>query len=968
MGMGQELKDFVSGFSSGYKLATPSEWEAKAAADEKLRQQAAAEGDKAEAAVAGRGGVRPYLYKEGSDESGTKPSGSGFGKLPTFATDMGEMAPYAASLGKVESGHNYNAKGPIIQKGSYKGDRAYGFYQVMGKNIPEWTEKYVGRRMTPEEFLKDPVAQDTVFKGEFSKQIKKYGNPADAASVWHSGRPLATATALGLNDGHMKTSDYAKAVVSGASGRVAAAPAAPSAPATTGAVTGRMRTASNDGTDGEPEVPQSAIPLPAYGTGVGSMMAAPQETQAFADGGAVLPVMQMPPDDTQAAPPLPPRQAPDAAQDVPRNNTEPDYHRLPGLHEALDAGMSSIARTFGLDDQTSALPDARSDRTAQVQRYHANEGAATPEDIRQIDQTIDPDNRLASDAKAIARLKAGYDFFLKRGEPDKAKKYSESILLYTRQAVQYAGAAAEQKLRSGDVQGAVKDITSAHNQIPDGSTMYVDKIGPNGTVDYRVVDEDGDLTERGQATTNQLLYLATGMKNGSEWLQQMQNARAGSMTAAQKLAEKRRLQDEKQYGAYLDAGGGNQDVVSKLSPEAQDALKKMSPAVRARAIQELVQRDAQTRAQTSQERAQAKDESRQAYYQRREQAQDKKGQDQQEYAGHAAAVENARDALAEQMQADPDDTPKVQAAQKALNDAIRAGRDWAAGDTGRAAYVPQLERIARPGGRAAGGKAGGGTEDERKVAGLDQQFVRLQRAVDREQDPEKKSQLQAQLPHQRAAIEFQKRDTGFSDDIGTKVDQVVPSILGVKEGASLNDAQETDAADYGTAVTGILRGDNSLTAKRAADIAKLAVKTGKIEVLDNGAYSINGSDPVYMPPQAIAALARLRQRNKPPAPAAKAVSNPMKPDAENEYTPNELDDLRAAADRRQARQNAAPARRSRDKAAEYQSLKEQMGDAMYARAQKQYNKTDDTVPLAMMRKIVREQGRGAAFGRDVNIP
>ena len=968
MGMGQELKDFVSGFSSGYKLATPSEWEAKAAADEKLRQQAAAEGDKAEAAVAGRGGVKPYLYKEGSDESGTKPSGSGFGKLPTFATDMGEMAPYAASLGKVESGHNYNAKGPVIQKGSYKGDRAYGFYQVMGKNIPEWTEKYVGRRMTPEEFLKDPVAQDTVFKGEFSKQIKKYGNPADAASVWHSGRPLATATALGLNDGHMKTSDYAKAVVSGAGGRVAAAPAAPAAPATTGAVTGRMRTASNDGTDGEPEVPQSAIPLPAYGTGVGSMMAAPQETQAFADGGAVLPVMQMPPDDTQAAPPLPPRQAPDAAQDVPRNNTEPDYHRLPGLHEALDAGMSSIARTFGLDGQTSALPDARSDRTAQVQRYHANEGAATPEDIRQIDQTIDPDNRLASDAKAIARLKAGYDFFLKRGEPDKAKKYSESILLYTRQAVQYAGAAAEQKLRAGDVQGAVKDITSAHNQIPDGSTMYVDKIGPNGTVDYRVVDEDGDLTERGQATTNQLLYLATGMKNGSEWLQQMQNARAGSMTAAQKLAEKRRLQDEKQYGAYLDAGGGNQDVVSKLSPEAQDALKKMSPAVRARAIQELVQRDAQTRAQTSQERAQAKDESRQAYYQRREQAQDKKGQDQQEYAGHAAAVENARDALAEQMQADPDDTPKVQAAQKALNDAIRAGRDWAAGDTGRAAYVPQLERIARPGGRAAGGKAGGGTEDERKVAGLDQQFVRLQRAVDREQDPEKKSQLQAQLPHQRAAIEFQKRDTGFSDDIGTKVDQVVPSILGVKEGASLSDAQETDAADYGTAVTGILRGDNSLTAKRAADIAKLAVKTGKIEVLDNGAYSINGSDPVYMPPQAIAALARLRQRNKPPAPAAKAVSNPMKPDAENEYTPNELDDLRAAADRRQARQNAAPARRSRDKSAEYQTLKDQMGDAMYARVQKQYNKTDDTVPLAMMRKIVREQGRGAAFGRDVNIP
>lgn len=971
MGMGQELKDFVNGFSSGYKLATPSEWEVKRRDKEADEAAISAEADKMSSGIPGRGGVRPYTYK-GADETpdGAKSSGSGFGKLPTFATDMGEMAPYAASLGKVESGHNYNAKGPIIQKGSYKGDRAYGFYQVMGKNIPEWTEKYVGRRMTPDEFLKDPVAQDTVFKGEFGRQIKKYGNPADAASVWHSGRPLATATALGLNDGHMKTSDYAKAVVGGAGGRVVVAPT------TTGAVTGRLRTASNDGTDGDAEPVTAAIPaaVPAlpYDTGVGSMMAAPRMAQAFAEGGPVLPVMQMPADDTSAAPPLPPRRpSDDELQSVPQNtDAEPDYHRLPGLHEALDAGMSSIARTFGLDQQTAALPDARSDRAAQIQRYHANEGAATPDDIRQIDQTIDPDNRLASDAKAVARLKAGYDYFLKKGEPDRAKKYAESILLYTRQAVQYAGAQAEQKIQAGDIAGAAKQIQDAHNQIPDGSSLFVDKVGPDGKVDYRIVDEDGDLTERGQATTNQLLYLATGMKNGSEWLDQMQKARAGSLTAAQKLAEKRRAADEKAYGSYLDAGGGNQDVVSNLSPEAQDALKKMSPAVRARAIQELVQREAQTRAQANVERAQAKDDRRQEFYQRREAAQDKKGQDQQEYAGHAAAVENARDALAEQMQTDPDDTPKVQAAQQALKDAIGAARSWAAGDAGRAAYVPQLERLSRPAGRGAGGAGGGrgGTEDERKVAGLDQQFTRLQRAVDREQDPEKKAQLQAQLPHQRAAIEFQKRDTGFSDDIGTKVDQVLPSVLGVKEGATLSDAQETDSSDYGTAITGILRGDNALTPKRAADIAKLAVKSGKIELLDNGAYSINGSDPVYMPPQAVAALARLRQRNKPPAPAASTVPNPMKPDAENTYTPNELDDLRASADRRAAREAGRPARRSRDKSAEYDSLRKEMGEDMYARVQKQLNKSDDTVPLAMMRRIVREQGRGAAFGRDVNIP
>lgn len=949
MGMGQELKDFVTGFSSGYKLATPSEWELKRR--DKEADDAAidkASGDYT-SGIPGRGGVKPYTYK-GTDET---PDGAKAvtGRSPSFV--MAENDPSMKSyldttIGK-ESGGNPSAKNQN-SSATGLGQFTKGTWEALRKEHPELGLTPDGRT--------DP---------EQSKRALVVFTQKNAAGLKSAG--------FDPNPGNLYVSHFLG--IGGAKKMLSGLNSDPNAPATSYADPASV--AANRSVFYNPDgTPKSAAQFykertskfqkradAALDTGSDDDV---QPTQMAAEGGAIMPVMTMPADDTPAAPPLPPRRPSDEdLQSVPENTQEPDYHKVAGLHEALDAGMSSIAKTFGLDGQSSALPDARSDRSAQIQRYHANEGAASPDDIRQIDQTIDPDNRLASDAKAVARLKAGYDYFLKKGDPDKAKKYAESILLYTRQAVQYAGASAEQKIRAGDVAGAAKDIQDAHNQIPDGSSLYVDKVNPDGKVDYRVVDEDGDLTERGQATTNQLLYLATGMKNGSEWLSQMQNARAGSLTAAQKLAEKRKAADEKAYGSYLDAGGGNQDVVSKLSPEAQDALKKMSPAVRARAIQELVSRDAQQRAQAGQDRAQAKDDRRQEYYQRREQAQDKKGQDQQEYAGHAAAVENARDALTEQMQADPDDTVKVQAAQKALSDAIGAARSWAAGDTGRAAYVPQLERIARPAGRGAGAGGRGGTEDERKVAGLDQQFTRFQRAVDRETDPQKKAQLQAQLPHQRASIEFQKRDTGYSDDIGTKVDQVIPSILGVKEGAQLSDTQETDASDYGTAVTGILRGDNALTPKRAADIAKLAVKTGKIEVLDNGAYSINGSDPVYMPPQAIAALARLRQRNQPKQQPT-TVPNPMKPDAENTYTPTELDDIRASADRRVARESAAPARRSRNKSAEYNNLREQMGDEMYARVQKQLNKTDDTVPLAMMRRIVREQGRGAAFGRDTNIP
>jgi hypothetical protein len=81
---------------------------------------------------------------------------------------------------------DYNALGP--QTG---GDRAYGRYQVMGKNIPQWTQQALGQALTPEQFLKSPEAQDKVFDTIFGGYVKQTGSPQDAASMWFTGKPLA---------------------------------------------------------------------------------------------------------------------------------------------------------------------------------------------------------------------------------------------------------------------------------------------------------------------------------------------------------------------------------------------------------------------------------------------------------------------------------------------------------------------------------------------------------------------------------------------------------------------------------------------------------------------------------------------------------------------------------------------------------------------------------------------------------
>lgn len=120
-----------------------------------------------------------------------------------LAGPAGAPSDWQNAIASIESAGSggYSAVGPTTAKGN----KAYGKYQVMDFNIGPWTEKWYGRRLTPEEFLADPAAQDAVFNGEFGSYVQRYGNPQDAASVWFSGRPLSGNTS---SDGYTSVPDY----------------------------------------------------------------------------------------------------------------------------------------------------------------------------------------------------------------------------------------------------------------------------------------------------------------------------------------------------------------------------------------------------------------------------------------------------------------------------------------------------------------------------------------------------------------------------------------------------------------------------------------------------------------------------------------------------------------------------------------------------------------------------------------
>ena len=142
-----------------------------------------------------RGGRTPFAYgglapRQGYDKGGPME------EVPAQATEVPVEQPVddrldrtLGALRRIESGGRYDITGPA----SRKGDQPYGAYQIMGANIPSWTEAALGRRMTPEEFLKDEKAQDATARHRAGLYLKQYDDPRQVASMWLSGKPMEKA-------------------------------------------------------------------------------------------------------------------------------------------------------------------------------------------------------------------------------------------------------------------------------------------------------------------------------------------------------------------------------------------------------------------------------------------------------------------------------------------------------------------------------------------------------------------------------------------------------------------------------------------------------------------------------------------------------------------------------------------------------------------------------------------------------
>ena len=183
--------------------------------------------------------VADYRLKQAKKEGNARTNSGGLNG--NFGSDA--VGRLTAAIVAKESNNNYRAYNPDAGDGTpFSG--AIGIGQVMGANVPSWSEKYYGQRLTPEEFSKNNAAQDAVVRGRIKEDFmeQKAGGRSDEAAArrvaakWYSGNPnLETSTRPQMSGGksYPSISDYATDVVRRMSSQDAAEPSAPEMPTDT---------------------------------------------------------------------------------------------------------------------------------------------------------------------------------------------------------------------------------------------------------------------------------------------------------------------------------------------------------------------------------------------------------------------------------------------------------------------------------------------------------------------------------------------------------------------------------------------------------------------------------------------------------------------------------------------------------------------------------------------------------------
>lgn len=285
-----------------------------------------------------------------------------------------------------------------------------------------------------------------------------------------------------------------------------------------------------------------------------------------------------------ANPTLPPRRPGETEAQAPQRYADMKGESVSGwtfldlktAEEATDEGLKWLQNKFLQQPaQSTALPQ-QSDKSAGMRAFARGVGAASPAEYQAASQTVDPQNKLSEDEKVMATLNAGYKFWLGQGEPEKAKKYAASMLMYTKTVASSAGAMAQTAAQNNDADSAAKWIQKAQNYITDGKSLTYKTTEDGSAVNWALIDnKTKKKVDGGKAGLNDLMYIATGMQNGTAWLEQV--SAVGSQSSRRRGGGGRGRGGRRSRGGRSSSGGPDSNL--EALDEARDAYTQADEAL-----------------------------------------------------------------------------------------------------------------------------------------------------------------------------------------------------------------------------------------------------------------------------------------------------------------------------------------------------------------------------------------------------
>lgn len=222
---------------------------------------------------------------------------------------------------------------------------------------------------------------------------------------------------------------------------------------------------------------------------------------------------------------------------------------------AIKLGMRGLNRIFGLTDTGGVpTPEGAQGVDSGIRRFAAGEGAATKREIQAIDATMGvEDYDVDEGMKNLIRIDKTVQYYLQKGDKDKAEAVAASLLLYgagyVKKSASAAAGAFEQYQKTGDPQdlrNATMAMERAYSAIPDGIDLKIDVDPKTRQLVATTLTHDG--SQKKQVIDPQMVpqILKAGMDGSGYWEALMMIGQPGMAKQRQAGMDAAALQEDRQ--------------------------------------------------------------------------------------------------------------------------------------------------------------------------------------------------------------------------------------------------------------------------------------------------------------------------------------------------------------------------------------------------------------------------------------